>query len=37
MKVMKFGGSSIGTPERAKDVIYIIKEVANNNSDGRSR
>ena len=30
---MKFGGSSIGTPERAKDVINIIKEVANNNTD----
>jgi aspartokinase/homoserine dehydrogenase 1 len=28
MKVMKFGGSSIGTPERAKNVISIIKEVA---------
>jgi len=33
MKVMKFGGSSIGTPERAKDVINIIKEAANNNTD----
>jgi aspartokinase/homoserine dehydrogenase 1 len=31
MKVMKFGGSSIGTPKRAKNVINIIKEVANNN------
>ncbi|UCH64683.1 MAG: bifunctional aspartate kinase/homoserine dehydrogenase I [Ignavibacterium sp.] len=31
MKVMKFGGSSIGTPERAKNVINIIKEVAKNN------
>ncbi len=32
MKVMKFGGSSIGTPERAKSVINIITAVANNNT-----
>ena len=32
MKVMKFGGSSIGTPERAKNVINIIKEVENTNA-----
>lgn len=31
MKVMKFGGSSIGTPERVKYVTDIIKEAANNN------
>ena len=31
MKVMKFGGSSIGTPERVKYVNDIIKEAANNN------
>jgi aspartokinase/homoserine dehydrogenase 1 len=33
MKVMKFGGSSIGTPERAKNVINIIKKVASNNTN----
>jgi len=33
MKVMKFGGSSIGTPERAKDVINIIKEVSSENAN----
>ena len=32
MKVMKFGGSSIGTPERAKNVINIIKNVADKNA-----
>ncbi|MEJ2194389.1 MAG: bifunctional aspartate kinase/homoserine dehydrogenase I [Ignavibacteriaceae bacterium] len=30
---MKFGGSSIGTPERAKDVINIIKEVSSKNAN----
>ena len=33
MKVMKFGGSSIGTPERAKDVINILKEVSSKNAN----
>lgn len=33
MKVMKFGGSSIGTPERVKYVNDIIKEAANNNAN----
>ena len=33
MKVMKFGGSSIGTPERVKYVNDIIKEAANNNDN----
>ncbi len=33
MKVMKFGGSSIGTPERVKYVNDIIKEAVNNNAN----
>ncbi|MEE9572500.1 MAG: aspartate kinase, partial [Candidatus Neomarinimicrobiota bacterium] len=32
MKVMKFGGSSIGTPEKAKYVNNIINEAASNNT-----
>ena len=33
MKVMKFGGSSIGTPEKAKYVNNIINEAASNNTN----
>jgi aspartokinase/homoserine dehydrogenase 1 len=33
MKVMKFGGSSIGTPEKANGVINIIKDVTSSNTN----
>ncbi len=33
MRVMKFGGSSIGTPEKAKGVINIIKAVTSSNTN----
>ena len=33
MKVMKFGGSSIGTTEKAKGVINIIKDVTSSNTN----
>lgn len=31
MRILKFGGSSVGTPERISDVIDILKNYLNNN------